>query len=194
MEAVAEGSLVLSLELRKDLLKLWVPCTYAHDNIDSSDVDKSLHPDTMQAAFNAVLSTVSYQVQEEILHEWLTDLMAEEPWEPWFKRWMETSLLEESEVRILPDLCSRRPLSNPGYEDTAACRLPRHQRPPRTIFLHLFSPGFYLAHVRTVVRLWTNAFRYHFGYGASNAHEFVQALFIHPSIQITVEMKGDPLD
>jgi hypothetical protein len=98
MTEVAEGKLVLDPELRAKLLQMWVPRLYSH-----SIVATYPHPEAMQAAFNAVLSTLAYQDQKQILHSWLSDLVAADPWEPWFEEWMETNLLGGSKVRSLCD-------------------------------------------------------------------------------------------
>jgi hypothetical protein len=89
--AVAEGSLVINAELRTKLLKMWVPSNYA--------VCKLPHLAGVEAAFSAVLSTLGSEVQEDILHDWVTDLMNADPWEPWFKEWMAKHLVEGSKVR-----------------------------------------------------------------------------------------------
>jgi hypothetical protein len=96
MTEVAEGKLVLDPDLRMKLLQMWVP------RMDRNSVfTKYPHPEAMQAAFNAVLSTLAFPSQKRILHSWLSDLVAADPWEPWFEEWMETNLLSGSKVRSL---------------------------------------------------------------------------------------------
>lgn len=53
----------------------------------------------MHADFSAVLSTVGFHIQEQILHDWLSALMGADPLDPWFKEWMAKHLGEGSKVR-----------------------------------------------------------------------------------------------
>jgi hypothetical protein len=78
IKAVAEGSLVIGAELRTKLLRMWVPGIYDY-------YSKDRNSEAMQAAaFSAVLSTVGFQIQEQILHDWMSDLVGTaDPLEPW---------------------------------------------------------------------------------------------------------------
>lgn len=67
----------------------------------------------MQAAFSAVLSTVSFETQQQLLHDRLDALMDAHSWEPWFTKWMEKYLARGVKVRFLPgiDTINDRPVS-----------------------------------------------------------------------------------
>lgn len=90
LKAVAEGTLIVGAERRVSLLKMWVPRRFACYNREEV---QHVHSDAMQAAFNAVLGSVSYDDQKEVLLGWMDELMAASPWEPWFREWMKTCLL-----------------------------------------------------------------------------------------------------
>ncbi|GAQ87776.1 hypothetical protein KFL_003760090 [Klebsormidium nitens] len=90
MKAVAEGSLVLGAERRVSLLGMWVPRRFAYYDTEGA---QHVHSEAMQAAFNAVLGSVSFDDQEEILRGWMDELKGENPWEPWFGEWMKMCLL-----------------------------------------------------------------------------------------------------
>jgi hypothetical protein len=98
IRAVAEGKLVIDTELRTKLLRIWVPENYAHSTTMGMTY---LHSEAMQSAFNAVLSTLNYKAQKQVLQEWPPDLIAAQPWEPWFKEWMTRNAIEEQKVRSL---------------------------------------------------------------------------------------------
>jgi hypothetical protein len=78
IKAVAEGSLVICAELRTKLLNMWVPRSYENHSSDWSS-------EAMHADFSAVLSTVGFHIQEQILHDWLSALMGADLLEPWDK-------------------------------------------------------------------------------------------------------------
>jgi hypothetical protein len=98
IKAVAEGSLVISTELRAKLLRMWVPVKLA--DAVASDIT-SAQSKSIQTAFSAVLSTVPSDLQVDILQDLLSNLMDADPWEPWFKEWMTKHLVEERMVRSL---------------------------------------------------------------------------------------------
>lgn len=51
----------------------------------------------MKAAFGAMLLSVPRKVQEEILHEWIPDLIASTRWDPWFREWMDKAFTVQNE-------------------------------------------------------------------------------------------------
>jgi hypothetical protein len=92
LKEVQEGALILDLELRQKFLQMYVPMwAPKYDSPENSQLKE------MKAAFGAVLSSVPRKVQEEILHEWIPDLIASTPWDPWFREWMDKAFTVQNE-------------------------------------------------------------------------------------------------
>jgi hypothetical protein len=103
IDAVANGTLVLNTELRTKLLKIYVPSKDSHVPALTYKGNTCRRPEyRMQAAFSAVLSTLSFETQEQVLHDRLGALMDADPWEPWFTDWMEKYLARGLKVRSFP--------------------------------------------------------------------------------------------